>query len=126
CTCPSPPRTRGLIDRARLSRMKPGSFLVNTARGDLVVEEDLVAALRDGRLAGAGLDVLAREPPPPDHPLLALQNVLLSPHVAATARQSLHDMAMASAQNVIDLYRGGWPASSVVNPAVRAGWAWRR
>lgn len=123
---PLTPETRGIIDRTRLSRMKPGSFLINTARGGLVAEDDLVSALQSGHLAGAGLDVFAQEPPPLDHPLFALEKVVLAPHVAAGDTQSVHDMAMGSAQNIIDLYRGNWPAASVVNPALRNGWKWQR
>ena len=75
--------------------MKPGAFLINTSRGGLIVEADLVDALRSGRLAGAGLDVLVDEPPRPDNPLLALDNVLISPHVAANDSQAVDDMALA-------------------------------
>jgi phosphoglycerate dehydrogenase-like enzyme len=121
---PLTPQTRGLINRATLARMKPGSFLINTARGGLVVEEDLLAALRSGHLAGAGLDVLAQEPPAPDNPLFQLDNVVLSPHMAGGDTQSLYDMAKDAAQCIIDLSRGAWPAASVANPDVRDAWRW--
>lgn len=75
------PETRGLLDARRLGLMKPGVLLINTARGALVDEVALVAALQQGRLGGAGLDVFATEPLPPDHPLTRLENVVLSPHV---------------------------------------------
>jgi phosphoglycerate dehydrogenase-like enzyme len=71
------PETERLIDRAALARMRPGSILINTARGGLVDEDALVEALERGRLAAAGLDVFAREPLPGGHPLLALDNVVL-------------------------------------------------
>jgi phosphoglycerate dehydrogenase-like enzyme len=75
-------RTRGLIDEAAFARMRPGAVLVNTARGELVDEDALIRVLVDGRLRGAGLDVFTREPMAPDHPLLALETVVLSPHAA--------------------------------------------
>jgi phosphoglycerate dehydrogenase-like enzyme len=121
---PLTPETRGLMNRTTLGRMKPGSFLINTARGGLVVEEDLLAALRTGHLAGAGLDVFAQEPSPADNPLLQLENVVASPHMAGGDTQSLHDMAMDAAQNITDLARGVWPEASVANPAVRPQWRW--
>ena len=116
--------TRGVINCDRLALMKRGSFLINTARGGLVVERDLVAALQSGHLSGAALDVFAEEPIPPDNPLLRLDNVLASPHMSGIDTQSHEDMAIQSAQNIVDLHRGVWPADSVVNPAVRPGWTW--
>jgi phosphoglycerate dehydrogenase-like enzyme len=90
---PATEATRGLLDARRIAGMKPGAILINTARGALVDEAALVAALENGLLAGAGLDVFAREPLAPDHRLLALRNVVLTPHVAwmtpGTWRRSL-------------------------------------
>lgn len=119
---PSSAETRGLMNRRTLARMKRGSVLINTARGALVVEEDLVEALRSGQLGGAGLDVLVEEPPAANHPLFGLENVVLSPHTAAGDTQAVADMAIGAARNVVALYRGDWPAASVVNPAVRERW----
>jgi phosphoglycerate dehydrogenase-like enzyme len=86
---PSTPETRGLIDAAALGRMKPGAILINTARGDLVDETALAAALRSGHLRGAGLDVFAREPTAPDNPLFVLPQALLAPHVAWLTPETL-------------------------------------
>ena len=78
--------TRGMIDAVAIERMKPAALLINVARGKLVVESALVGALREGRLRGAGLDVFAKEPLAADHPLWALPNVLVTPHVSAVTR----------------------------------------
>jgi D-3-phosphoglycerate dehydrogenase len=83
--CPLTPETRGMIAAAQLATMKQGAILVNVARGGIVVEADLVAALRDGKLAGAAVDVFEPEPPDPANPLLHLPNVIVSPHCASTA-----------------------------------------
>ena len=83
--------------------MRPGSYLINTSRGGLVVETDLRDALVSGHLAGAGLDVLNHEPPEPGNPLLGLPNVVLSPHIAGTDTQSMRDMAELAATTIVDL-----------------------
>src|SRR5580704_6760660 len=79
-------RTRGLVTARELRLMKPTAFLINTSRGPIVVERDLVAALRGGTIAGAGLDVFDQEPPPADHPLRAMDNVTLTPHLGYATR----------------------------------------
>lgn len=97
--CPLTPETRGLVDAARLASMKPTAFLINTARGPLVDEAALAAALDAGRLAGAGLDVLSQEPPAPGNPLLTARNCLLTPHLAwasHAARSRLMDATVAN------------------------------
>jgi glycerate dehydrogenase len=88
--CPLTDATRGLIGAARLARMKPDAVLINTARGALVDTAALAAALKAGRLGGAGIDVLEREPPSPGHPLLDpdIPNLILTPHVAWAAREA--------------------------------------
>jgi len=116
--------TRGLFDRACFARMRPGSILINTSRGGLIVEDDLVDALRSGHLAGAGLDVFAAEPPRADHPLWSLPNVALTPHLAGVDTLSMSDMAEMAARCVVDLHQGRWPGGAVVNPAVATGWKW--
>lgn len=93
------PETRGMINSASLSTMKSSSFLINTSRGGLIVEQDLADALNKGRLAGAGVDVLSTEPPSPDNPLLHAKNCIVTPHIAwATkeARYRLIDTAVAN------------------------------
>ena len=82
-------RTRGLVGEAELALMKPHAYLINTSRGPIVDEAALLAALRTGRIAGAGLDVYDIEPPPPDHPLRRLSNVTLSPHLGYVTREML-------------------------------------
>lgn len=114
--------TRELINARTLRLMKRGSVLVNTARGGLINEGDLLDALASKRLAGAGLDVLAIEPPPADHPLLALDNVVLSAHLAALDEQAVEDMATGAAQNILDILAGRWPAQGLLNPDVKAVW----
>ncbi len=82
------PETEGMIDRRSLALMKPGAFLINTSRGALVVDRDLAEALDEGRLAGAGLDVLSVEPPDPGNPLLRARNCLVTPHIAWATREA--------------------------------------
>jgi glycerate dehydrogenase len=96
---PLTPQTTGLVNRDRLMRMKPTAFLINTARGPLIAEADLAEALAAGRLAGAGLDVVAVEPIRPENPLLAAPNCLITPHIAwatADARQRLMDSTVSN------------------------------
>ena len=103
---PLTPETEGLIDRRALARMKPAAVLINTARGGLVEETALVEALTSGRLLAAGLDVLAEEPPPPDHPLLSLDNVVLTPHVAWLTQETLSRSFDVALENIRRLRDG--------------------
>jgi glycerate dehydrogenase len=103
--CPLLPQTRGMINAASLSKMKPSSFLINTSRGPLVVEQDLANALDEGRLAGAAVDVLSSEPPALDNPLLHAKNCIVTPHIAwATkeARMRLIEAVVANLHAFLD------------------------
>jgi len=91
------PESRGLIDARRIALMKPTAFLINTARGPIVHEDSLVAALRDARIAGAGLDVFDREPLPAGHPLTMLPNVVLTPHIGWPTDEAYERFADAAA-----------------------------
>jgi D-3-phosphoglycerate dehydrogenase / 2-oxoglutarate reductase len=102
----SSPDTRGMLGRDQFARMKRGAIFINTARGDLVDEEALVDALRDGTLAGAGLDVFAKEPLVRDHPLLSLPNALLTPHTAGTTPEALANGLNMCAENVVRFIAG--------------------
>lgn len=121
---PLTPDTRHVINRATLARMKPDAVLVNTSRGGLVCEADLVAALQSGRLGGAALDVFEDEPTPAANPLRTLPNVILTPHAAGVDVRSLEDMARSAAEAVAALREGIWPDEKVVNPDVRPSFRW--
>jgi phosphoglycerate dehydrogenase-like enzyme len=104
--CPLTPETQGLIDARALARMKQGALLVNVARGGVVVEADLVQALRDGHLAGAAVDVFDQEPPPKDHPLLHMDNVIVTPHCASTAFENSRKGVRHWLDNILRVSRG--------------------
>lgn len=106
------PATRGLIDEAALKRMKPTAYLINTSRGPVIDQAALVSALQKGWIAGAGLDVFEPEPLPPDSPLLALTNVVLSPHMAAHTDEALLNMAMV-ARDIVAVLEGRTPENPV-------------
>ena len=103
--CPATPETRHLMNAERLSLLKPGAYLINTARGDVVDEAALVAALRGGRLAGAGLDVFEREPEVSSE-LLALENVVLLPHLGSATRETRVAMGLRALENLRLFFQG--------------------
>ena len=109
--------TRGLVDAAFLGAMKPTAFLVNAARGAIVDQEALADALREGRIAGAGLDVFDPERLPPDHPLLAEPGLIATPHVAFYSEESILELEVRAAENVAAILSGRRPGS-VVNSEV--------
>jgi D-3-phosphoglycerate dehydrogenase / 2-oxoglutarate reductase len=110
---PATGETRDMVDAAFLARMKPGAFLVNTARGELVVEADLVSALEGGRLAGAALDATRDEPPRPGNPLLERDDVILTPHSGANTEEARAAMGRAALDDLLAVLDGRAPAHPV-------------
>lgn len=114
--------TRHIINRDALARMKPSAFLINTARGPLIDEDALLEAVRAGRLAGAALDVLTVEPPPPDHPFLREERILLTPHSAWYSEAATRDVRVRGAEEVLRVLRGDkprFPANQISQPQRR-------
>lgn len=107
--------TENLIGKEELGQMKKSAFLINTARGGIVNEKALLQALKEKWIAGAALDVLLKEPPPSDHPLFGLENIVLSPHMASLTRECVVTMARVVAQGVLDVLGGKRP-QYIVNP----------
>ena len=116
--------TKGLINKEKLSLMKKTAYLINTSRGGLINESDLINALKNNDIAGAGLDVFEIEPMIKDNPLIELNNVVLSPHMAGNDSVSIADTAIESAQSIIDLYHGLWPRGAVINNELEDQWSW--
>ncbi|HXG53591.1 MAG TPA: D-2-hydroxyacid dehydrogenase [candidate division Zixibacteria bacterium] len=114
--CPLTPQTRHLINRATLDLMKPTAFLINTARGGLIDEPALIEALRNGRLAGAAVDVISVEPPPPGHPMTEaakeLPNLIVTPHTAWSAREARQRLLDEVREN-IEAFLAGRPRNLV-------------
>jgi D-3-phosphoglycerate dehydrogenase / 2-oxoglutarate reductase len=116
--CPRTPDSMGMFDARRLALMKPSAFLINTARGGLVDEAALFTALKSKRLAGAGLDVLLREPPPKDHPLFGLPNVVFAAHMAGVTTEAVERMGIAAVKNVLSVFDRQIIEANVVNREV--------
>ena len=112
--------TRGMINAESIAKMKRGIRIINAARGALINAADMAAALQSGQVAGAALDVYEQEPPPADHPLIGLPNVVHTPHLAASTADAQITVAVEAARLVIDFLLEG-QAANVCNPAVLAG-----
>ena len=116
--CPKTAETIGMFNAARLRRMKPTAYLINTARGGIVDEPALHDALVSGRLAGAGLDVFEQEPPPAGHSLFSLPNVIMAPHVAGVTREAVDRMSEQTARNILSVLDGDPLRQNVINQDV--------
>jgi D-3-phosphoglycerate dehydrogenase len=116
-SCPLTKESRGMIGARQYAMMQPHAYFITTARGYIHDEVALEEALREKRIAGAGLDVWAKEPPPPDHPLLQFDNVLASPHTAGVTREARENMARIAAEQMLDTLDGKRPPR-LVNPQV--------
>lgn len=117
--------TYHLLDDEALRKLKPGALLINTARGAIVDEYALAEALKEGRLAGAGIDTyehinpFSEDEAPPEHPFFELDNVVLTPHVAAISPQAMYDVANGGVENVVAVLSGHWvPSQNIVNQGV--------
>jgi len=111
------PSTAKIIDRQALAALPNGAILINTARGGLIDEQALLDHLDNGHLAGAGLDVLATEPPRPDDPLVAHPRTVVSPHIGGQTHEAMRRVAMDAAESILAAYRGEIPANAVNVPA---------
>lgn len=117
-------QTHHLINAERLALMKPTAYLVNTCRGKVVDEQALIAALREGRLAGAGLDVFEEEPISPDHPLMAMDNVICTPHMAVYSRRAMQEWRIQPFYEAARILTGHWPRG-LVNRELRERYSLR-
>ena len=111
---PLTPETKGIISTAELAKMKQGSYVINTARGGIVDEMALYEALKSGHLNGAAMDVVESEPMTPDHPLLSLDNVVVTPHIAMYSKEAINAVSMICSENVVACLTGGQMINRVV------------
>lgn len=116
--CPLNDSTRHLIGEKEFKRMEKKPLLINTSRGPIIDEKALIRALKEGLISGAGLDVLEKEPPDSENPMLGMENVILSPHVGFYSEESISELKRRTAKNVTDVLIGKWPGS-VVNQGVK-------
>ena len=122
--CPLTKESRGMIGARQFGLMQPHAFFITTARGFIHDEDALLVALRDKRIAGAGLDVWAKEPPPPEHPLLQFDNVLASPHTAGVTKEARANMGRIAAEQVLGALDGHRPPR-LINPEAWPAYAGR-
>ena len=115
--CPLTPETRGMIDARRIALMKPGAVIVNVARGPIIDDDALIAALRDQKIGGAALDVFATQPLPPDHPYFGFDNVVITPHMAGITEESMMRMGTGAAAETLRVLAGELPIN-LRNPEV--------
>jgi D-3-phosphoglycerate dehydrogenase len=123
-SCPLSDATRHIVNAERLALMKPTSYLINTARGPVVDQKALTRVLQERRIAGAGLDVLEQEPPDPNDPILALDNVIVTPHALCWTDQCFAHMGALDTQAVLDYCAGNAPSGMIVNRAILDSQAW--
>jgi D-3-phosphoglycerate dehydrogenase len=116
-TCPLTAETTGLFGRDAFVKMRPSAYFITTARGEVHDEAALVDALKGGQIAGAGVDVFHTEPVPVDHPLLALDNVIVSPHIAGVTIEATYGLAFEAAKQWIAIFEGGVPAGLINDEA---------
>jgi len=114
---PLTPNTRGMIGEKEFSLMKSGAYLINTSRGEVVDEEALLKALKSGKLGGAALDVMAKEPPDPDNPLLTLDNIIITPHIATATPEARRKAELTAIEDVFRVLEGRKPIH-ILNPEV--------
>src|SRR6201993_2417217 len=115
--CPLDKQSRGMIGARQFAMMQPHAYFITTARGFIHDEDALLEALKAKKIAGAGLDVWSKEPPPPEHPLLQLDNVLASPHTAGVTKEARENMGRIAAGQILDALDGG-RAPRIINPEV--------
>jgi D-3-phosphoglycerate dehydrogenase len=118
--CPKNEETTGMVGGPELAAMKPTAFVVNTARGGIVDETALYHALKEGIIAGAGIDPFVVEPAPADTPLFALDNIIVTPHSAGVTEESIYRMGYWAARNVVDCFDGKLNPDNVINKEVLA------
>jgi D-3-phosphoglycerate dehydrogenase / 2-oxoglutarate reductase len=109
--CPLTPETAGLISRERIDRMRPGAIVVNVSRGAVVDDTGLIAALREGRIAGAALDVFVTQPLPPNHPYFSFDNVIVTPHMAGITEESMMRMGVGAAEEALRVLANRLPVN---------------
>jgi D-3-phosphoglycerate dehydrogenase len=115
--CPLTDETRGMVGEEQFAWMKRGAYLINVARGAVIVEDALIAALGSGHLGGAALDVFTTQPLPPEHPFFAFPNVLLTPHLAGITEESMERMGLGAIDETLRILSGELPVN-LINPEV--------